>query len=798
MSPALTFLIGLALLVLLFWYCTTDIDSRKRLLGLALTILFTAFSVAQFWPADKKIALGIDIAGGSSFLIQLTPNAGQTMDRAMQESAVEVIRRRVDALGVSEPVISPVGTDRILVQLPGLDPEMVKDAQDRLQRVAKLEFRLVHQQSMMLAKKVANGEEFLIGYETKPYDEKKKAEKVAASPTPSPSPGAEKKPEEAKAEEDKEPDLLLVRDKPDIVGSDIARAFPQYGSGGYFVGISFTGEGKKKFGELTKAHVGELFAILLDDRVISAPVIRTAITDGECVIEGNFKAKEVEELASALQNPLQSAVKIIEQRSVSPTLGKESVMSGIYAGLLGLAFTFVFVLVYYRFPGLIANIALVVNMALLLGAMGMFHFVLTLPGIAGIILSIGMAVDANVLIYERLREELEAGKSLKYAVEAAYTKAFSSIFDANVTTLITAIILFWQSSGPVKGFAVTLTVGIIASMFAALVVTRNCFDWAIHLNWVKKITMLNLIKGENFDFLGKRKVAITISLSVIVLSMAFFGWRGKDNFGVDFTGGELVTFAAPADVTPKQIQDVLPKDMSPPQEEKTGSQRVITVRGTFGKGEEIASTVTAALGEKGVKTEQIEKVGPVVGKQLAMQSGVALILGLLGILIYVSARFEFSFAIGAIVALLHDVIITVGVFALFQRELSLIMVGAILTIAGYSINDTIVVYDRIREGLKAGQRGSVAQIMNRSINDTLSRTILTGGTTLASVLALFLFGGPVLNDFAFAMFIGIVVGTYSSIYIAAPVVLWWAKARGTSLRREVAESELSTPAPARS
>lgn len=785
MDPAITFTVGIALLILLFWYYSTESESRRRMVGLVLAIVATAFSILEFYPPDKKIQLGLDIAGGSSFLLELTPNPGQPITPDSQQSAVEVIRRRVDGLGVAEPVITPVGSNQISVQLPGLSPERLKDAEDRLQRIAKLEFRMVHERSAELADKVANGEEFLLGWEAK---------KHRAPDLTDP----DKKKDDKK--ENEPPRMMLVRDKADISGFDISRAFPQYGIEGYYVGISFTGEGKKKFADLTRENQGRLFAILLDDQIISAPVIKSAITDGECIIEGTFTEKEVLDLSSALQNPLQTGIKIVDQRSVSPTLGAASIQSGVFAGLLGLAMTFVFVLLYYRFPGVIANVALVVNIALLLGAMAMFHFVLTLPGIAGIILTIGMAIDANVLIYERLREELAAGKSLKYAVEAAYDKAFSSIFDANVTTLITAVILFWQSSGPVKGFAVTLTVGIIASMFSALIVTRNCFDWAIHLGWVKKITMLNLIKGNNFDFLGKRKMAITISIVAILLSFGVFAFRGEKNFGVDFTGGDLVSLSSTKDLSVVDVQNALaPHGLGnlPIQEEKAGDIEVITVRAPFDQGKVVEGHILSALPEAGIKFEGIDRVGPVIGKQLAWGSVLALGLGMLGILIYVTVRFEFSFAIGAIVALLHDVIITLGVFALFGRELSLIMVGAILTIAGYSINDTIVVFDRIREGLKAGRRGSVGSIMNQSINDTLSRTILTGGTTLASVLALFIFGGPVLNDFAFAMFVGIVVGTYSSIYIASPVVLWWAKMRGSSLRREVVEGELSPAAPAR-
>ena len=460
----------------------------------------------------------------------------------------------------------------------------------------------------------------------------------------------------------------------------------------------------------------------------------------------------------------------------------------------------VFVAIYYRFAGLVAIVGLLVNIILLFGAMSMFNFVLTLPGIAGIILTIGLAVDANVLIYERLREELASGKSLGAAVDAAYDKAFSVIFDANATTLITAAILFWKASGPVKGFAVTLVVGIIASVFSAMIVTRTVFSWALSAGMVKKVTMLHLISGKNFDFLGKRFLWIGISLTVIAISIAGFVLRGERNFGIDFKGGDLLMLAAKQSVNETEVRtkiDELKLGEEPTvQKLRAVDKEFISIRSASGTSEQIVEQLQHTMPEAGFTVEQRDHVGSLVGGEMARTSIWALALGVIGILFYVTLRFEFSFALGAIVALLHDVIITVGLFAIFGRELSLIMVGAILTIAGYSINDTIVVYDRIREGLRSGRKGTIQQIMNASINETLSRTLLTSGCTLLSVAALFFFGGPVLHDFAFAILIGIVVGTYSSIFIAAPIVLWWSGHKGESLSSEVKRAQ-AAPARAR-
>ncbi|MFL6584432.1 MAG: protein translocase subunit SecF, partial [Chthoniobacterales bacterium] len=506
---------------------------------------------------------------------------------------------------------------------------------------------------------------------------------------------------------------------------------------------------------------------------------------------GRFGEQEARGLSSVLENPLQTPVSIEEERSVSPTLGMDSIRASIIAGLVGLAITLVGVMIYYRFLGVIASVSLLVNIVLLIGALTMFNFVLTLPGIAGIILTVGIAVDANVLIYERLREELALGKSLKIATQAAYDKAFSSILDANVTTLITAVILFWQASGPVKGFAISLTLGILASLFTALIVGRNAVAWFIDTDRVKKVSMLHLISSQHINFLGKGFLACMCSLALLIAGGSAFYMRGERNFGVDFRGGDLLTLSSAQAVSVHQVREALRPihlDDAPIQQSQQAGKNYITIRSGLNTSETVQHQVTQALPQAGFKVEQSERVGALVGGELARSSLRALALGILGILIYVTMRFELSFAVGAIVALLHDVLMTVGVFALFGRELTLTMVGAVLTIAGYSINDTIVVYDRIREGLASGRKGSIEQIMNDSINQTLSRTILTSTVTAIPILCLFLFGGSVLRDFALAILIGVVVGTYSSIFIASPIVLWWTRARGgstSSLRREV-------------
>ncbi len=776
MTPALTFFVGLAMLVLFGWYFATDQGPRKRLLATTLMLLLVIFSIAMMWPPQKKIALGLDIQGGTSFLIRL--KAGdKPITKGMLDQAVEVIRKRVDYFGGGEPIISPVGGDRILVQIPGLDTAKIQEARDQLSRVAKLEFRLVYPDNGQKLKAIDEGKDVIPPeFRIESYKMQREGEKPIE-------------------------ERLLVKKKADLSGDRVSNAGASYEKDGWVVHLRFDAEGAKQFGNITAANVHHRFAIVLDGGIQSAPVIQDAIYGGDAQITGRFTEEEARSLASVLQNPLQTPVSIEEERSVSPTLGADSIRASILAGLVGLAITVVCVAIYYKIPGLVADLALVINLILLMGALTMFHFVLTLPGIAGIILTIGLSVDANVLIFERLREEMALGKTLKVALNTAYEKAFSSIFDANVTTLITAAILFWKASGPVKGFAIALTLGILASLFTALIVGRNFLGWFVDTGRLKRISMLHLISAQNINFLGKGFIACMCSLALLLAGAAAFYLRGEKNFGVDFRGGDLITLSAPGVIDIGQVRHGLQQiglaDASI-QESAQGGKSYITIRTPLNTSDRVEKQIMQAMPKAGFNVEGSERVGALVGGELAKSSLIALGLGILGILIFVTFRFELSFAVGAIVALLHDVLMTVGVFALLGRELTLTMVGAVLTIAGYSINDTIVVYDRIREGLASGRRGTIEEIMNSSINQTLSRTILTSTVTLIPILCLFFFAGAVLRDFSLAIIIGVVVGTYSSIFIASPIVLWWSRARGrgaAALRREVTEKTTTAANP---
>jgi len=449
-------------------------------------------------------------------------------------------------------------------------------------------------------------------------------------------------------------------------------------------------------------------------------------------------------------------------------------------------------LCYYLISGVLANVALILNMILLFGTMCAMDATFTLPGIAGIVLTIGMAVDANVLIYERIREELSAGKSLRGSLNAGYEKAWGTIFDSNITTLIASTILIYMGTGPVKGFGVTLTIGICASMFTALVVTRLLYDFMLDRGLISELKMLSIIKpNSQIEFLKIAKPAAIASVVVLAVSVVFgIGVKGKNALGVDFVGGDAITYSFSKKVELPQIRDLLSKveygegktiggDATIQYQKNLGDTGAnaerLRITAPIGSGTAVTETLEGTFGESGIKEISKRQVGAVIGGEILKGAFGAVILALFGILFYVGVRFEFSFSVAAVIAVIHDFLVTLGLFVLLGGQLSAPIVAALLTVIGFSINDTIVIFDRIREDLKLGIRGTFQEVINKALNQTLSRTIITSGTTMIAVLALVVFGGGVINGFALTLLIGVVVGTYSSIYVASATVLWWHK-----------------------
>ena len=690
------------------------------------------------------------------------------------DQAIEILRKRVDRFGVAEPVIMPEGESRIRIQLPGLSEATKESARNQIQQAAFLEFRMVHPDSATLASKGL----LAPGYEDLKLEREDEEGNVFTQSL-----------------------LVKINDKSadaeNLTGKNVRRAYvarhqvtnrPE-------IHLEFDSEGALLFKDITTENVGRQFAIVLDGELYSAPVINEPIPSGRCSISGGFSVREAYELANILENPLETPVEIVEERGVDPSLGKDSIQSGVKATIIGMVSVAGFMLIYYFMAGMVANVALVLNIIFLLGALSVMDATLTLPGIAGIVLTIGMAVDANVLIFERIREELALGKSLRGSISAGYDKAFSTILDANVTTLIASTILMYMGSGPVKGFGVTLTTGVIISMFTALFVTRLVFDALLKYNVISGIKMLQLLKSTNIDFFKFSKQAFIVSWVLIIAGCGYGAMRGGDVLGVDFAGGDSLTLKFEERVGVDQIRAEVEKmEVGSPmiqyQKDVSSGNETLQITTEFETGEKVEQALKAAFPSSEFFRIKLDVVGPSVGNEILISAVVSTFLALFGILVYVAFRYEFSFSIGAVIAVVHDVLMTLGWFFLTGRELSAPMVAAVLTIIGFSMNDTIVIFDRIREDLQSGARGTFREIINHALNKTLSRTVITSGTSLLAALSLYIFGGGVINDFAFTFVIGIITGTYSSIYIAANIVHWWNKGQRPEIHSTfIAEEE---------
>jgi SecD/SecF fusion protein len=773
MSPIFTFLFGAALLMILLVYVGTTELKRKRILGTLLTVLATALALYTIEQIGLK--KGIDLQGGSEFIVELQPSPDadgkiKAVYPTDIQQAISILEKRLNPNGEKDLLLAPQGENRILIQMPGVTEAEVKNVRTQIEKVAKLEFRMVHPDSASeIAQLKASGTLSVDHVEMK----------------------------------SKEGPPLLVKSRPDLDGKYVSRSYaymdPQKG---WTIILEFDSKGGELFGKLTEANVGRQLGIIVDGEVFSAPNLNEAIFGGSASITGRFKEEEARALATILENPLENPMAIVSESSVSAAYGESSINQGKWVAIAGLIMTTCFMLFIYRLAGLIAIVGVLVNLSLLFGGMALFQFTLTMPGIAGIVLTIGMAIDANVLIYERLREEMANGKSLAAALESAYEKAFSAIADSNITTLISAAILFAISGGLVKGFAITLIIGLISSMFGALVVTRIIFMWVIEKGILKKLTTTSIIPDRVFDILSKAPTFIIASLVVTAISFGALIVKGKTSFGIDFRGGAIVhvELKEGKNIADSDL-DALLKPLTTEDGKSIGSfypQRkanatggdVIAIRSEFEAGPAIEQAIKSKYQDV-VQGTQVSRVGASIGSDAAKVSIIALLVALFGIFMYLVLRFEYAFALGAIVALFHDVLMVPGLCVLFGQELSLIHIGALLTIAGYSINDTIVVFDRIRETIQQGGKGGIRQLMNEAICKTLSRTLLTGPTALAPMVVLLFLGNPAMLEFALPITIGVILGTYSSIFIASPLVLWYAKKTGTSLRRQVMETHLA-------
>ncbi|MBB3947685.1 SecD/SecF fusion protein [Rhizobium skierniewicense] len=685
-------------------------------------------------------------AGDNVLRLNLTDDGiNYRMSSAVSQS-IEVVRRRVDEVGTTEPLIQRQGTDRIIVQVPGLqDPQRLKSL---LNQTAKLSFRMVD--TSMPVQEAMNGR------------------------PPATS--------EILYSQDDPPVPYLVERRALVSGDNLVDSQASFNQQNNepVVTFRFDSRGAQRFAQATQQNVGKPFAIILDNQVISAPVIREPIIGGSGQISGNFSVQGANDLAVLLRaGALPATLTVVEERTVGPSLGSDSINAGLIASGIGGAAVIIFMFIFYGFFGLLANIALVVNIVMLLAVLSVIGSTLTLPGIAGIVLTIGMAVDSNVLIYERIREEVRSGKPLISSLEGGFTRAFATIMDANVTTLIVAGVLFYMGTGPVKGFAVTLAVGIITTVFTAYTLTAWMFGV-----WVRRSRPKALPKGirtavfdgKDIPFMRYRRYVFILSGLVMLLCVGGFVTKGL-NLGIDFQGGSVIEVRAKqGDADIADIRDRLSQlNLGEIQAQGFGTPQDVLIRIQAQDGGENAeqSAITLVRGELEDRYDfrRVEVVGPAVSGDLTFTSTIGIALAMVAIMAYIWVRFEWQFALGAIISMVHDVVFTIGLFVFLGIEFNLTSIAAILTIIGYSLNDTVVIYDRIRENLRRYKKMPLSMIIDVSLNQTLSRTILTGLTVMLALLSLYLFGGEVIRSFTFAMLFGVGIGVFSSVYIAAPVLI---------------------------
>lgn len=835
-------------------------DSMRNDIWKWLALLIIAvFSIYVTFPTKEKLRFGLDLKGGTSFtlgvdkdklretIIAANPalsNETAAVEKKIQETLqgcdariIQVVRRRIDGMGMNEPVIQGMKDHRLLVQLPGVDDETRKAAKKSLQSAAFLEFRLTHPRNDELVGKLMATDACPEGYErggsgfvraanfNEVASRKGYAARLASFRVPDPRYQFMLE----KCSDASFRPAFVCRTPPvkePITGEYLTSASVERDpAGSLAIAFSFNSKGAKLFSEATRNYVahgpknrsdrGRQLAIILDDTLVSAPVIQSEI-GARGQITGHFTAAEAQQLANDLNaGALPAPLTILAESSVAPTVGEDAIQAGLVAAGLGFALVALFMFFYYWFTGLVANVALFLDVVLLpaalvlvanvlgvfakdatMGGTGTLSLpVLTMPGIAGLVLTLGMAVDANVLIFERIREEFEANHAAGTAIKNGYGRAFTAILDSNITTIVTGMILFIVGTGPVRGFAITLTAGVILSMFTAVVVTRLLLDNFVDGNRTKPFRMLKVFKNvPHVPFVKLGKVAFFASFGLIAVTLVIFAVRLVNNrasvLAVDLTGGTSIVYSLDQSKMPsvgdvRKTLDAFDNAAIIQYQQgvsdatllvKTG-ETAETEKGKALENHDVGGYVTKLLQAKfpdaNLKQVSVDEVGSMVGADLKKSGTWAVILSLCAILIYVGFRFEFGFGLGAIVALAHDALISLGLFSLCGRQVSLIVVTAILTIIGYSVNDTIVVFDRIREDLRKDQKTPFKQLCDYAINTTLSRTVITSLTTLFAVLALFCFGDGSVFDFALTMLIGIIAGTFSSMFIATPVMVWW-------------------------
>jgi SecD/SecF fusion protein len=717
--------------------------------------------------SKARLQMGLDLRGGVGFTLEAdlgTKTAGYDEDTARREKltkAIEIISARINSMGVTEPLIRAIGNNRIEVQLPGINTKDNPDVLDEVKKPARLDIRMVYPYA---TPETARPGEIPPGYEIKTYDH----EHPDGSET---------------AEE------YFIKRIPEMTGEMISYSTVQHDSYGKpLIAMRFTGPGRKRFAEVTRdiaaggeksGHLGEL-AVVLDGTVYSVATVKEEIDSDSAEITGYFTEREAFNLANVLNNPLDLPLIVKTQFEVGPSLAEDAISSGIQASVIALLCVAAFMITFYTTGGVVAVVTLAVNLVIILGVMANIGATMTLPGLAGIVLTVGMAVDANILIFERMREEIAVGKSLSSSNQAGYMKALMTIIDAHIVQLIICAIMIWLGTGPIRGFGVTLAIGVLSTMFSVLITAHLIMELLIDSGWVKKITMRHLIKAIHVDFVKFGVPAFAGSWTIVLLGLGVIFYQGNRIFGIDFSGGDVVTMQYKERLDVAKVRQVA-------DTARIGEVNIAYESGLGGGGEQLK--VETPEGKSQVLLEALQKaypgagyvkvgeehVGASIGREIMLNAALAIGVSMLTILLYIAFRFEFGFGVGAMVSIFHDILMTIGIFVLTGHKFSAPMVAAILCIAGYSINETVVVFDRIREELKLNPTGSLRDIVNTAINKVFARTIMTSSTTFLAALSLFLFGSGVLHDISFTFLVGIVTSTFSAIFVASQVFYWWHK-----------------------
>jgi len=724
--------------------------------------------------AQSNLRLGLDLKGGVGVTLKIAEDApGSKFEQAEQlKDAIEIMGSRLDGHGVAEPIIRPVGDDAIEIQIAGLSTKDNPEVLDDLKKPARLEFRAVHE---TLHPDTTPINKYPVGYEVlaEESEDRQTGEVIERR--------------------------MFVKLIPEATGEIVDDAYmSQTQTGGFQVNLEMTSEGADILAAVTEKMIGKPLAIVLDGKLYSAPTVNGVLAK-RAQITGSYSQREAFDLANVLNNPLAVELRVDQMYEVQPTLAEGARASSISAAQWGAGLVIGFMLIYYFAGGLVAIISSIVNMIIVLGVLASLGATLTLPGVAALILTLGMGVDANILIFERIREELKTGKSIKNATAGAFSKVTSTIVDANVTTLITASILIWLGTGPVKGFGITLAIGICASIFCALVVTRFLVDFLVHRIGLRKVLGMDIFPSKKLDFFKFRKPAFILSWLIVLAGVISVVVHHDNILGKDFTGGDEMTVDYDQRLGTDEIMQVVVDqdlgDVTPIYQSLIGQNvEVLKLQTPFDEARPVLEQLQAAFPDANLREAGITQIGASVSKSIQWNALSSVLCALGGILLYVAFRFEVGYGVGAVIATVHDVLMTIGIFVIcgeldifVSGQFTAPMLAAILMIVGYSINDTIVAFDRIREELELNPGTDLRSIINLALSRVFSRTLLTSITTLLAALSLYIFGAGVITDFSFIFIIGILTGTFSSIFIASPVFYWWHKGD----RRHVEEHQLT-------